>query len=61
VNKLDVDTVLNNAELQAYGYTTQASSFKAQAAQDQTAGVIGGLSGALDAAKSVNWNWGSTS
>lgn len=35
VNKLDTDTVLNNAELKAYGYRTDATNFQAQAGLDE--------------------------
>lgn len=33
--ELDAETVLNNAELQAYGYRSQATSFEAQAGLDE--------------------------
>jgi F0F1-type ATP synthase membrane subunit c/vacuolar-type H+-ATPase subunit K len=58
VAKLDVDTVLNNAELQAYGYTTQQASFKAQAQQDRTAAIIGATGDLFSAASSLDFKWG---
>lgn len=58
VAKLDADTVLNNAELQAYGYTTQATSFKAQAEQDKTAAIIGATGDLLSGASSLDMKWG---
>lgn len=59
VDKLDTETILNNAELQAYGYTTQAQNFKAQASQDAIGGVIGGIGTLASKASAVNWGWGS--
>lgn len=44
--KLDTETILNNADLTAYGYRANAANFKAQAGLDQTAGsqaMIGGI------------------
>jgi hypothetical protein len=56
-NRLDAETVLNNAELTAYGYTTQSNNFKAQAQQDETAGDIGAVSSLLDKASSLGPKW----
>lgn len=57
-DELDAETVLNNSELQAYGYTTQSTNFKAQAQQDETAGFYGAASGLLGAASSLGGKWG---
>src|SRR5262249_52986349 len=46
-NKLDAETVLHNSDLQAYGYTTQAESFKAQAKEDETSGWLNAASDLL--------------
>lgn len=35
VSKLDTETVLNNAELQAYGYRTQQTNFQAESELDK--------------------------
>jgi len=35
LGKLDTETVLNNAELQAYGYRSQAANFQAQAGLEE--------------------------
>ncbi len=56
-DQLDAETVLNNAELQAYGYTTQATNFQAQAQQDETAGFYGAASGLLGSASSIGGRW----
>ncbi len=53
IAKLDVETVLNNAELQAYGYTVQATNFEAQAQQDEFAGFVGAAGSLLSGASSV--------
>jgi len=63
-NKLDTETVLNNAELQAYGYRSQATSFNAQAGlKDEEAkqapigagfAAAGGL---LSSASSIGMKW----
>ena len=51
VAQLDAETVLNDAELQAYGYRTQKTNFIAQAQQAETAGIYEAASGLLGAAK----------
>jgi hypothetical protein len=53
IGQLDVGTTLNNAQLQAYGYRTQQTSFQAQSQLDQAqAGQAGGAA-ALGAAGSL--------
>lgn len=54
INKLDTETVLNNAQLEAYGYRTQASNYMAQsqldklsASQARESGILGAVSGVL--------------
>lgn len=61
---LDQQTVLNNAELQAYGYQTQAAGFQSQAALDQAeaaqapiGAAIGAAGGLLSGASSVGLKW----
>lgn len=59
VAKLDVDTVLNNAELTAYGYTVQAKNFRDQAKQDEAGGIFDALGTLLSNAKGLSTKWGS--
>jgi hypothetical protein len=54
-NQLDTETVLNNAELSAYGYTTQAQNYQTQASQDEWGGIFSGLGTALSKASGVSW------
>lgn len=61
ISKLDTETVLQNAELEAYGYTTQASNFETQAEQDTVGGVLGGLGSTLSNVASVKWGSGGVS
>ena len=56
-SNLDAETVLNNAELTAYGYTTQASNFNAQAQQDVIGGDIGAAGSLLSNASSIGFKW----
>ena len=58
-SNLDAETVLNNAELTAYGYTTQASNFNAQAQQDVIGGDIGAAGSLLSNASSIGMKWSS--
>jgi hypothetical protein len=65
VNQLDTDTTLNNAQLQAYGYRTQAANDEAQAALDKSQAnndlIGGGLNAAgslLGNASSLSFKWG---
>jgi hypothetical protein len=64
-NKLDTETVENKAELTAYGYTTQAVNYEAQARQDELSGQVGATSGLISgigslagSASSLPFNWG---
>jgi hypothetical protein len=59
-SKLDTETVLSNAELQAYGYRTAAMGYEATAGLESTeaeeapiAGAISGAGGLLSGASSV--------
>lgn len=63
-SKLDVETVIHNAELRAYGYRSQAANFEAQAAlneaegaQAEKAGYIKGLGTVLSGAGSAAGAW----
>lgn len=58
-SQLDAETVLNNANLEAYGYTTQAINDEAQSKQDEIGGVIGGAGDILSGASSIGLKWGS--
>lgn len=65
VNALDIDTILHNADLTAYGYTTQQKDFEAQADQDRTGGVLsavgdvlGGIGSLAGDAPSLSLKWG---
>lgn len=53
VNKLDVDTIINNAELQAYGYTVQQNNFEAQSDQAIASAVWGATGDLLSSASSM--------
>jgi len=62
--QLDTETVLNNAELQAYGYRSQATSFEAEAGLKQEeaeqAPIGAGLGAAgnlLSSASSIGGKW----
>jgi len=55
---LDAETVLTNAELQAYGYTTQAANFEAEAQQDETASMFDALGTIASGVGSVASKWG---
>lgn len=57
VNEHDVETILHNADLSAYGYTTQQTGFKDQAAQSRAAGFWGAGSTLLEGASSVTGSW----
>ena len=63
-SKLDAETVLNNAQLEAYGYRTQATGFTAQAgldtAQAEQAPIgadIGATGSLLSNASSLGFKW----
>jgi undecaprenyl pyrophosphate synthase len=58
-NELDTETVLNNADLQAYGYTTQAVNDKAQAQQDEVGGILGAAGTLVGSASSLGLKWNS--
>lgn len=55
---LDIDTILNNSELSAYGYTTQQKDFEAQGEQDRTSGLLGGIGTLVEGAASLSPKWG---
>lgn len=57
-NALDVDTVLHNADLRAYGYTTQQQNFEEEATQDRVGGILGATGSLLSKAPSLNFKWG---
>lgn len=59
-NTLDAETALNNADLTAYGYTTQSTNDAAQAQQDQVGAIYGAAGTLASKASSINWqNFGS--
>lgn len=60
-NELDSETVLNNANLEAYGYRTQATNDEAQASQDLTGGILKGVGGLVGSASSLPFSWQGTS
>lgn len=62
--KLDTETVINNADLTAYGYRRQADNFKAQEAMDRAtadnavpAAALSAAGGLLSSAGSVGFKW----
>ena len=54
---LDAETVLSNANLQAYGYTVQSTNDKAQATQDEVGGFLKGAGGLVGNASSLPFSW----
>lgn len=62
---LDTEIVLHNADLQAYGYRSQAKNFEAEAGlaeagadQAKTAGYLQAGAGILGSASSLGYKWG---
>lgn len=62
--KLDAETVLANAEMQAYGYRSQATSFKAESVLDKAGGdaamtgaMIGATGSLLSSASGLGFKW----
>jgi hypothetical protein len=56
-NELDTENVFHNAQLQAYGYRTQAANFDAQASQDRAGGIFKGAGDILSTASSLSTKW----
>lgn len=63
--ELDTETVLNNAELQAYGYRANATNYGAEAELEQNeaeeapvAGALGATGNLLSAASGISNKWG---
>lgn len=63
-DQLDTETTLNNAQLQAYGYRTQATGFTAQSELDKATAEqapigadIGAAGGLLGSASSIGFKW----
>jgi hypothetical protein len=64
-NQLDTETVLNNAQLAAYGYRSQQTNYEAEAALDKSKASSSTLAAALSAggsllgnASSIGGKWG---
>lgn len=64
-DQLDTETTLNNAQLQAYGYRTNATNFTAQSELDKATAEqapigadIGAAGGLLGSASSLSFRWG---
>ncbi len=64
-NQLDIETILHNSDLTAYGYRTQQQDLIDQAKQDREGGVLGamgeglsGISTLVDKAPSLPLKWG---
>jgi hypothetical protein len=62
--KLDTETVMSNAELQAYGYRTQATNFEAESQLDKaksgyamTGAEIGAAGSVLSNASGLGFRW----
>lgn len=67
INQLDAETVLNNAELQAYGYRTQAMNFEAEERAQEAkadaavpAALLKAGGGLLSNASSIGGKWTGT-
>lgn len=56
-NQLDAETVLSNANLQAYGYTVQSQNDKTEATQDEVGGLLKGAGGLVGSASSLPFRW----
>lgn len=66
-SQLDVETVLHNADLSAYGYRVQGQNYGAEAVLDkatgtnaQEAGYLKAGGGLLSSASSLGFKWGGT-
>lgn len=64
MGQLDTETVLNNAELHAYGYRTQAMNFEAEAGLEKSkasnalpSAILKATGGLLANAKSLGFKW----
>lgn len=57
---LDIETILHNADLSAYGYRTQQQNFETQATQDEVGGLLKGTSSLIESAPSLSFKWGAT-
>lgn len=60
-NKLNAEDVLNNADLQAYGYRTQAANDNAQSQQDVIGAVASSAGTLLGSASSIGGKWSAPS
>lgn len=65
-SKVDTETALNNSELQAYGYRSQATSYTAQAGLDELTAeqapigaALGATGGLLSGASGLGMKWAS--
>ena len=66
IGDLDEQQTQHNAQLQAYGYRTQASNFQAEAGLDQAradqaipGSILSAGGGLLSSASGINFKWGS--
>lgn len=57
-NAFDIETIVHNADLSAYGYRTQAKNFEDQATQDEVGGFLNAGSTLIGSASSINWGTG---
>ena len=58
---LDVDTILHNANLEAYGYSIEADNLKNEANLSRVMGVVGGAGDLLTGASGVKLPGGGSS
>lgn len=56
-NRLDIDTILHNADLRAYGYTTQAENFEHESKHAVQAGFLNAAGDLLGGASSLGFKW----
>ncbi len=55
---LDTETILNDSELAAYGYTTQAKNFEGQADQEESSATFDALGTLASSAGQLASKWG---
>lgn len=55
---VDIERILHNADLSAYGYSTQKQNFENEAGFDMLQGITGAASTLAEKAPTLNWKWG---
>jgi hypothetical protein len=55
---VDIDRIFHNADMSAYGYTTQAKNFENEAPMKLLEGVTGAVGTLAERAPTINWKMG---